>query len=162
MTERPRSITGLPQPSPSQCQGQQPPLRSARHTAEPQISAVTKRPSMSSGNPSLQRCSNSSTADVLGSFPSMKHRDSNHIQTELPGNSLKPAAALLGSALLPENASAAAAAVLHSCGNSNQVWPRCIVVLCHTVMQSCCVSHAVQSQLQCHVALACWDTLQSC
>lgn len=131
-TERPRSITGLPQPSSSHCQGQQAPLQSARHIDESQLASVAKGSSMSSGSPSLQRRSKSGTADVLGAFPPLKHRHSNNFKTKPPGNSATSTAMLLGSAWLSENARAAAA--VPSCGKSNQVRLCCTVMLCCIVM----------------------------
>ena len=81
---------------------------------------------MSSGNPSRQPGSNSSTADVLSSVTPLKHKDSSCTRTELPGKRFKSFATLSGSALAPENASAAAA--VPSYGKSDQV-RRCYITV---------------------------------
>ena len=148
VTERPRSITGLPQPSPSHCQGQQAPLPSAWPIAEPQPTADAKRSSMSLGNPSLQPGSGTSTADVLGSSPTLKHRDINSIRTQPLRNSSK-AATSFG----PETARSAAA--VPSCGKTNQVRPCCAVMLCHGIIKTHALPRCVNTAQCRHVALAC-------
>lgn len=166
ITERPRSITNLPQPSPAHPQALGPPLPSARPNAEPHPTAVTKRSSMPYETPFFQPSSSSSTADILGSFPSFKHRGSNSMGRQLSGNNSRPTATLSGSASLPDKASAAAAAAVPSFGTSNQVWPRGIIMLRPTVTQShtvpccavpCCVKSRGHALLSCTTGSKGWN-----
>lgn len=127
VTEHPRSVTSLPQPSPSHPLDQLP-LRPARHKAELQPAVQARK----SSTPYLQQSNSTSTSTtlLLGSSPSLKHRSSSSSSSKKPlGNNSNPATKSVDFALLQNKLAPAAplhvqtAATLDGMSslNSNQV-----------------------------------------